>query len=72
MPERCIDACLAIKWVVAGEAYRKKARQFLVDSLASGFQLIAPPIFEYETESMFQAELRKGTLTISQADTATG
>jgi len=70
MPERCIDASVAIKWVVQGERWRQKARQFLFDSLARGYTLIAPPLFVYETESVMQQFLTSGTLSLAEADAA--
>jgi len=70
LPERCVDASLGIKWVVRGEPWRKKARKFLRDSIATGIILIAPPLFEYETESVLQRRLQSGAMTISETDTA--
>ena len=58
MPERCVDASLAIKWVVPGEPWRNKARKLLTESLAAGLTLVAPPLFEYETESVLQTSTR--------------
>jgi predicted nucleic acid-binding protein len=45
MAERCIDASVAIKWVVQHESWRQKARQLLFDSLNRGYALIAPMLF---------------------------
>jgi predicted nucleic acid-binding protein len=70
MPERCVDASIAVKWVVKGESWRKKARKFLQDSIAAGITLIAPPLFEYETESVLQRLLHSGALTVTDADKA--
>ncbi|MDP3947230.1 MAG: type II toxin-antitoxin system VapC family toxin [bacterium] len=70
MPERCVDASLGIKWVVMGEPWRKKARKFLCDSIAVDIVLIAPPLFEYETESALQGRLHTGAMTIRETDTA--
>lgn len=70
MPERCVDASVAIKWVVKGEAWRKKARRFLFDSLSAGVILIAPPLFVYETESVLQGRLQSGQTTVSETDIA--
>ncbi|MBI1928625.1 hypothetical protein HYR99_30830 [Candidatus Poribacteria bacterium] len=70
MPERCIDASIGVKWVVKSEAWRKKARKLLIDSLTTGFTLIAPPLFEYETESVLQGKLYSGAMTVSETDTA--
>jgi len=69
-PERCVDASLGIKWVVKGEPWRKKARKFLRDSIAAGIALIAPPLFEYETESVLQGRLHSGAMIISETDIA--
>ncbi len=63
MPERCVDASVAIKWVVKGETWRKKARKFLRDSIAAGIDLIAPPLFEYETESVIMMRSKRGFLS---------
>lgn len=70
MPERCVDASVAVKWVIYGEPWRKKARRFLRDSIAAGFTLIAPPLFEYEMESVLQRLLQSGSLTTREADLA--
>jgi predicted nucleic acid-binding protein len=70
MPERCVDASVAIKWVVVGEAWRKKARRLLRDSIASGIDLIAPPLYEYETQSVLQWRLHSHTLTLNEVDIA--
>lgn len=70
MPERCVDASVAIKWVVKAETWRKKARQFLLDSLQHGYVLIAPPLFAYETESVLQERLHSQTMTVAEVDQA--
>ena len=70
MPERCIDASVAVKWVLRGEPWRKKARKFLRDSIEANFILIAPPLYEYETESVLQQRLHAGALTVAEVDTA--
>ncbi len=70
MPERCVDASVAIKWIVQGERWRKKARKLLFDSLTAGYTLVAPPLFSYETESVIQQFLHTGALTLTEADTA--
>jgi predicted nucleic acid-binding protein len=70
MSERCVDASVGVKWVIKGEAWRKKARKLLHESLITGIALIAPPLFEYETESVVQGKLYSGTMTVSEADTA--
>lgn len=70
MPERCVDASLAIKWVVKEEPWRKKARSFLRDAIAADIALIAPPLFEYEVESVLQGRLQSGVMTSEEADRA--
>ena len=70
MPERCVDASVAIKWVVKAETWRKKARQFLLDSLRDGYDLLAPPLFAYETESVLQERLHSHTMTVAEVDQA--
>ena len=70
MPEQCVDASLGVKWVIKGEPWRKKARKFLRDSIEAEIILIAPPLFEYETESVLQGRWRSGVMTINETDTA--
>jgi predicted nucleic acid-binding protein len=70
MLEWCIDASVAVKWVLIDEMWRKKARRLLFDSIKSDILLIAPPLFEYETESVLQERLYFGKLTVTEANTA--
>ena len=70
MLERCIDASVAVKWVLRDEMWRKKARKLLFDSIKSDIMLIAPPLFEYETESVLQERLYSGKLTIAEVNVA--
>jgi len=68
MAERCIDASIAIKWFIKGEAFRNKALKFLRESQAAGFTLIAPPLFEMETDSIIQTRVVEGRTTPLIAD----
>jgi predicted nucleic acid-binding protein len=70
MLELCIDASVAVKWVLRDEMWRKKARKLLFDSIKSDIMLIAPPLFEYETESVLQERLYSGKLTITEVNVA--
>ena len=70
MPERCVDASVAIKWVVKSETWRKKARRFLFDSVQNGYTLIAPPLFAYETESVLQERWYSKAMTEGGVDAA--
>lgn len=68
MPERCVDASIAIKWLIKGESFRHKAVKFLRDSQAAGIELIAPAWFEMETDSVIQTRLVEGKVTPQIAD----
>lgn len=70
MPERVIDASVAVKWVMKGEPYRKQARKLLKDALLQGITLLSPPLFESETESVIQEELALGRVSVEDADRA--
>lgn len=70
MAERCVDASVAIKWVVKSETWRRKARRFLLESLEQGYTLIAPPLFAYETESVLQGRLHAKTMSSAAVDEA--
>lgn len=70
MPERVIDASVALKWVMKGELDRKLARKLLSDSQVAGIDLIAPPVFESETESAIQEQVYLGNISVADADRA--
>jgi len=70
MPERVIDASVAVKWVMKGESYRRQARKLLRESLAAGIRLVAPPLFENEVESVIQEELFFRHISVADADRA--
>ncbi|MCS6863085.1 MAG: type II toxin-antitoxin system VapC family toxin, partial [Abditibacteriales bacterium] len=52
------------------EPFRKAARRLLRDSVTARVELIAPPIFEYEIESIVQRRLSNGQITVVEADAA--
>lgn len=68
MAERCIDANIAVKWLIKGEAFRYKAMKLLRESQDAGFTLIAPPLFEMETDSIIQTRVVEGRTTPQVAD----
>lgn len=68
MAELCIDANIAIKWFVKGEAFRHKALKLLRESLAASITLIAPPLFESETDGIVQTRLVERRTTPAVAD----
>ena len=70
MSERCVDASVAVMCVVKGEPFRRRARQWLRDALTEGIHLIAPPLFQYETESAIQTKLCHGAVDVAGADLA--
>jgi predicted nucleic acid-binding protein len=68
MTERCIDASIAVKWFITGEPFRQKAKKLLRDSQLAGIQLIAPSLFEMETDSVIQTRVAEGRTTSAVAD----
>jgi len=68
MAERCIDANVAIKWFIKGEAFRRTALRLLRESLSAGITLIAPPLFESETDGIIQTRLVERRTTPEVAD----
>jgi len=68
MPECCVDASIAVKWFIKGEAFRHKALKFLRESVEADIILIAPPLFESETDSVIQTRLVEGRTTQDVAD----
>ncbi len=68
MPERCIDANIAVKWFIKGEAFRHRALKLLRESVAAGITLIAPPLFEMETDSIIQTRVVDGLTKPDVAD----
>lgn len=68
MSECCIDANIAIKWFIKGESFRHKALKLLRESQAAGMTLIAPPLFEMETDSVIQTRVVEGRTTPAVAD----
>ncbi len=70
MAECVIDASVAVKWVMKGESYRRQARKLLRESHTAGITLIAPPLFESETESVIQEEVFFGHVSVADANRA--
>jgi len=68
MPERCVDTSIAVKWFIKGESFRQKALKLLRESQAAGITLIAPPLFEMETDSVIQTRVVEGKTTPAVAD----
>jgi len=68
MPERCIDANIAVKWFIKGESFRHRALKLLRESIAANITLIAPPLFEMEIDSVIQTRVIEGRATSQLAD----
>ncbi len=68
MAEQVIDASVAIKWVVKGEAFRAQARQLLRDARARQITLLGPPLLEYEVESNLQRRLYQKRAPVAAVD----
>lgn len=64
---RCIDASVAVKLVLKGEAYRAAARQLFRDSIRAGITLIAPPLFPTEVDSVLRRRVHDGLLDTRKA-----
>ena len=63
MKERCVDASVAIKWVIATESEREKAVALLQDSIRAGVTLLAPALFPVEVDSIIRKRVHNGSLT---------
>jgi predicted nucleic acid-binding protein len=70
MPEQVIDASVAVKWMMQGESHRRQARKLLRESIEAEIRLIAPPLFESETESVIQEDIFLGHISVIDADKA--
>jgi predicted nucleic acid-binding protein len=58
----CVDASVALKWVLAGEPLRNEALALLQRSIESGDRLIAPPLFAAEVDSVVRRYAHTGVL----------
>jgi predicted nucleic acid-binding protein len=68
MLEQVVDASVALKWVFQNEDYRKQARALATAARDQGIRMIAPPLFESETESAIQECVFDGTLSETEAN----
>jgi predicted nucleic acid-binding protein len=67
---RRIDASVAVKLVLKGEAYRAAARQLFRDSIRAAITLIAPPLFPTEVDSVLRRRVHDGLLDAAKAQAA--
>ena len=70
MTEWCVDASVAVKWAVAGEPFRAKARAFLKDAGTKSIRLIAPPYFVSEVDSAIRKRVFDGKMIAAEAKKA--
>lgn len=70
MSERCVDASVIVKLALKGEPYRVKARQLVRESIAMGIDLIAPPIFPSEVDTVIRRRVYDGKLSQAEAQRA--
>jgi predicted nucleic acid-binding protein len=68
MAQQVIDASVVMKLVFKDEPYRKQARELVSAARAGGIVLLAPPLFESETESAIQERIFDGRLSEADAD----
>lgn len=62
-----VDASTAIKWVVV-ESDSPLARALLAEWQAQGYIMLAPVLFAYEVTNILRQQVRKGTMTASEAE----
>lgn len=67
---RCVDASVAVKLVLKGEAHRAAARKLFHDSIRAGVTLIAPPLFPTEVDSVLRRRVHDGLLDAAKAQAA--
>ncbi len=59
-----------MKLVLKGEAHRVAARKLINDSIQAGIELIAPPIFFAEVDSVIRRRVHDGLLDAAKAKAA--
>lgn len=70
MSELCIDASVVVKLVLKGESHRVRARWLLRDCIVNNMTLIAPSLFESETDTAIRKRVHDGKLTLTDAKKA--
>lgn len=70
MSERCIDASLIVKLALRGEPHRVTARRLVRESVAARIELIAPPLFESEVDTVIRKRVVTGKLSLIDAHKA--
>jgi predicted nucleic acid-binding protein len=68
--ERCIDASVMVKLALKGESHRITTRRLVRESTAAGIELIAPPLFESEVDTVIRKRVGTGKLSLKNAHKA--
>ena len=72
MNHRCVDASVVVKLALKGEPHRVKSRRLIRESTAAGIELIAPPMFESEVDTVIRKRVAAGKLSLQDAHGAYG
>lgn len=67
MSERCVDASVIVKLALKGEPHRATSRRLVRESIAAGLELIAPPLFESEVDTVIRKRVVAGRLSLQNA-----
>ncbi len=70
MSQRCVDASLIVKLALKGEPRRSSCRPLVRESTAAGIELIAPPLFESEVDTVIRKRIAAGKLSLNDAHKA--
>lgn len=70
MNQRCVDASVVVKLVLKGEPHRAVARRLVSDSAAAGIDLIAPPVFACEVDTVIRRRVHDRKLSPANAQRA--
>ena len=63
-----VDASIAVKWVVV-EPDSPLAQALLTEWKTQQVVMLAPVLFAYEVTNILRQQVRKGTMTVSEAET---
>ena len=65
-----IDASIIVKLALKGEPHRVTTRRLVRESTATGIELIAPPLFESEVDTVIRKRVVAGKLNLQDAHRA--
>lgn len=67
MKARCVDASVIVKLALEDESQSVTARRLVRESVAEGIQLVAPPLFATEVDSVIRRSVCTGRLSRKDA-----